>query len=854
MSYTPQYKPAETSADGVNSSTLTTGPLWSGNVWTGAGEQNDYNYVGINLQSQSGGTLTFEFSQNGTDWSKYPVTEFTVAAGINEVHGAWKGTRYVRPRFTADGIGTYFRIRTMYSYDPIVLSAPLNQSINTDSDANIVRAVSIGEVPDGSYTNQKIDGVGFQTTDNLASGATFSSDVVDAQGYTQVQTNIVCDNDGTLGFKFCSTANCTGTTTGQNGVERYLSVPYSSSGGFQLFSAPAFTPYVQYTFTNNGTGTTTQLFYETKLLTKGLSGQLLGMDAFISPSMISNLGRNVQVGKDPNGVFTNTKVDGNAFESTQILTTAGVGLTYTSPITSTEGYSQIETIVQSDVSGILVGTWYSDEAGTKVIRTFTRPYANNEVGQIIYFSAPAFGPYVKYEYTSNSDQSEFLIQFNLRTKSISGQVLGMNDFIPGGVVANLGRNVIVGQNDAGLFNNVKTDTKNNLEVSIESPSTAFGEIQVAEMTPVIQVTYPYNINTQLVDISVVNGATISQVDNMVSLATDSQSSSTATLETVNVAKYRAGQGIVARFTGLFTSGATTTDSIQTIGIGYETDGYFFGYSGSTFGIHHKINSGTTFIEQSTWNVDTMDGSSGTGNPSSTNLDPTKGNVFQIQYQWLGFGAINFFVESDVTGKYVPVHQIKYANSELVPSSYNPTFPIRAEVDNGTSTDVLTMRSASMAAFVEGKNVITGPLQSANGSNTGGNDGELLALRSVSVFPSGSTTTNRVVAYLRDLSISNDGGNNTIVRVQVIEDPIYSVSPTYTYTDPNNSIIEVGVGGTYTTGSGKIIATFGVTAVSNVFTELTSRGIAIRPGKTIGFITQGDNSTSTELDISWVEDF
>jgi hypothetical protein len=161
---------------------------------------------------------------------------------------------------------------------------------------------------------------------------------------------------------------------------------------------------------------------------------------------------------------------------------------------------------------------------------------------------------------------------------------------------------------------------------------------------------------------------------------------------------------------------------------------------------------------------------------------------------------------------------------------------------------------SMAAFVEGKNVITGPLQSASGSNSGGNDGELLALRNVSVFPTGTTQTNKVVAYLRDLSISNDGGNNTIVRVQVIEDPVYSVSPTYTYTDPNNSIIEVGAGGTYTTGSGKIIATFGVTQVSNVFTELTSRNIAIRPGKVIGFITQGDASTSTEVDISWVEDF
>jgi hypothetical protein len=707
MSYTGLPDKLSTISDlGINSWNQTGSTGWVGDTWTGIGEENDYAYVGVNLQVDESGTLFFDFSQDGVNWSSYPVNGFTIVSGINEVHTAWKGGRYMRPRFVGTGGRSYFRLETYYSNLSLPLSAPLNQSIGSDQDAQVVRAVGIGEDPVGTYTNVKTDGLGFQTLDNLASGTTFNSDVINAQGYTQVQTHIVCDNDGTLGFKFCSTSNCSGTTAGQDGVERYLSVPYSSSGGFQLFSAPAFTPYVQYSFTNNGTDTTTQLFYETKLLTKSLSGQLLGMDAFISPTM----------------------------------------------------------------------------------------------------------------------------------------------------VANLGRNVIVGRNDAGRFQNVPVDANGVLKTAIESPLTAFGEIQIAEMTPVIQVTYPYNINPLLVNTTVSNGGSVTQSDNMVVLQTSGGTSSSVTLETVNVAKYRAGQGIVARFTGLFTSTATTTDSHQVIGIGDSTDGYFFGYSGSTFGIHHRINSGTTFIAQSTWNVDVMDGSSGAGNPSSTNLDPTKGNVFQIQYQWLGFGAINFFIESDVTGKYVPIHQIKYANNKVVPSSYNPTFPIRVEVDNGTSTDVLTMKSASMAAFVEGKDEITGPLQSATGSNSGGNDGEVLTLRNVSVFPSGSTTTNRVVAYLRDLSISNDGANNTIVRVQIVEDPIFSVSPTYTYIDPDNSIIEVGTAGTYTSGSGKVIATFGVTQVSNVFTDLSSRRIALRPGKTIAFITQGDASTSTVVDVSWSEDF
>lgn len=305
MSYTPPINPTYTSAIGVNSDTAISGGNWTSNTYLGAGEQNDYSYVAINLQTDEDGTLTFEFSQDGANWSEYPTVDFTVTSGINEVHGAWKGTRYVRPKFVGTGGRSFFRLRTMYSYAPVTLSAPLNQPIGDDSDATIVKALNIGQTPTGSYVNGKLDGVAFQTVANLATGATFNSDVLDAQGYTQVQTHIVSDQDGTLSFKFGSTSNMSGTTVGENGVERYLTVPYSAADGFQLFSAPAFTPYIQYGFTNAGTGTTTQLFYETKFLTKGLSGQLLAMDSFISPAMIANLGRNVIVGRDINGSFGN---------------------------------------------------------------------------------------------------------------------------------------------------------------------------------------------------------------------------------------------------------------------------------------------------------------------------------------------------------------------------------------------------------------------------------------------------------------------------------------------------------------------------------------------------------------------
>lgn len=437
MSYIPNIQ-SLTSQIGVNSYTATTGSLWTGNVFVGAGEQNDFNYVGVNLQTDESGTLTFEFSQNGTDWSSYPTQEFTVAAGINEVHGAWKGTRYVRPKFTgADGSRTYFRIRTMYSYDPIVLSAPLNQPIGSDSDANIVRAVNIGQDPTGTFVNNKSDGVGFQTTVNLASGDTFSSDVIDAQGYTQVQTHIVCDNDGTLGFKFCSTSNCSGTTVGQNGVERYLSVPYLASTGFQLYSAPAFTPYVQYTFTNGGTGTTTQLFFETKLLTKSLSGQLLGVNSFISPSMVGNLVRSVATGKQPDGDFVNAVADGTGFVTETPLLS---GQTYTSPWIDTDGFNSISLFISADVPGSIDGltVQFTDDvqAGTPIVRqTLNYSFTQFDVdrGYLELDFVPKLDGFRVTFTNGSTNQSSFFLQSDLRVnkdnnKYTTGGALIVGDF------------------------------------------------------------------------------------------------------------------------------------------------------------------------------------------------------------------------------------------------------------------------------------------------------------------------------------------------------------------------------------------------------------------------------------------
>lgn len=140
----------------------------------------------------------------------------------------------------------------------------------------------------------------YVTTANLGAAGLYQSGVLDLQGFTQVDTHIMADQDGTITIRWYSDA------LGADEV-RLLTIPYSAANGFQLFSAPAFTPYVQYEYTN---GATPQgdFFFETKFLHVPLSPQILGLTAFIAGGMVAQLNRSILVGTDVAGAYENVSV------------------------------------------------------------------------------------------------------------------------------------------------------------------------------------------------------------------------------------------------------------------------------------------------------------------------------------------------------------------------------------------------------------------------------------------------------------------------------------------------------------------------------------------------------------------
>lgn len=103
-----------------------------------------------------------------------------------------------------------------------------------------------------------------------------------------------------------------------------------------------------------------------------------------------------------------------------------------------------------------------------------------------------------------------------------------------------------------------------------------------------------------------------------------------------------------------------------------------------------VTKSSTHIPKASWNRDTM-----------ASLDPTKGNVYQISYPYLGFGSPRFFVK-EKGGEFKLVHVLEYENTYTIPSLRQPSLRFGIySASIGTTTDV-PVYCASAALFVEGE--------------------------------------------------------------------------------------------------------------------------------------------------------
>ncbi|SFR59279.1 hypothetical protein [Anaeromicropila populeti] len=399
---------------------------------------------------------------------------------------------------------------------------------------------------------------------------------------------------------------------------------------------------------------------------------------------------------------------------------------------------------------------------------------------------------------------------------------------------------LISDNDGILY--VKNLNTNDETQNI--PLTAFREVRVATLTPAAGWTFNYNINPNLITSTTTGSGTVTQSNSRAILQTTAAASSSASIQTINALTYTPGMGGLVRFTAVFTTGAA--GSTQIIGIGDSSDGFFFGYNGSSFGVLKRRQGTDEWISQNDWNKDKMNGTGLSG----VTLDTTKGNVYSIRYQWLGYGIIEFYIENPSTGDAILVHRIQYANANTEPSIYNPTLPVYAKAENTTNNTNITLQTPSAMAFVEGQpNTINSIRNSISASKTGvTTETALLTIQNKTTY---AAKTNRVRVKLDFVSVSVDGSKNAQFRL--VKNATLS-GASYTDISTSTSVVAYDTTGTYTASSGKSYLAFQCAKTESLQFMLDSLNLILAPGETLTILASSSATTEPSVSVSWRELF
>lgn len=406
--------------------------------------------------------------------------------------------------------------------------------------------------------------------------------------------------------------------------------------------------------------------------------------------------------------------------------------------------------------------------------------------------------------------------------------------------------IIDGRRPNGTLGEAQLDDCDNLYVTQPLASKgSFGELLANPHTPLLALTFAYNVNSDLVTTTTANGGTVTASNGHAVLSTSTATNGSAIMESLDSVRYVPGQGVTVRFTAVFTT--PRANSLQIIGIGDANDGFFVGYNGTRFGVMRRSGGVANWIYSEDWSVQ----------DDSYTLDPTKGNVYQIRYQWLGYGAIEFFIEEPSSGQLELVHRISYANSATSTSVRNPSFPLRAEISNSGNATNMVLQTPSMGAYCQGPEFAEGLRRFTSYPYTGIGTTEtpIFSIRNDSTFQS---ITNRVRSILDFISVTNNSATATTDSIVSIRSGAAGLSPTPTWAaySANTSCCSLSSNSTtMTPGSGTLLYQFYVDTTNPYQELLRPANLFFRPG-TILTVSVAASAVTTQgrIALRWLEQF
>ena len=252
----------------------------------------------------------------------------------------------------------------------------------------------------------------------------------------------------------------------------------------------------------------------------------------------------------------------------------------------------------------------------------------------------------------------------------------------------------------------------------------------------------------------------------------------------------------------------------------------------------------TLIKRADWNMNT-----------DYVIDPTKLNIYQIDYGYLGSSSITFSVYDHAASHFIPVHRIE--NKDLTKTSIgNPSLKIgwTAASLGSSGTNLVTQGGSASIQKIAIEHQLESGSRAVDFSKTG----------------IGQTLTNIITLRNRGhygyrynlgnvlplaFSVNHETSGKKGLLVEIIKNATIAGVPNFTYSNENDSIVEYDTAGTTVT-NGELISSFVIEANGSLYLDIADKidGLLPRETLTVAALQIGTGATdSTDASISWKED-
>ena len=145
-----------------------------------------------------------------------------------------------------------------------------------------------------------------------------------------------------------------------------------------------------------------------------------------------------------------------------------------------------------------------------------------------------------------------------------------------------------------------------------------------------------------------------------------------------------------------------------------------------------------------------------------------GNIYEIEFSWLGYNNMKFKVFSPAYSQFVTVHTLRFPNTQVYPTLYMPHMLFQMAINSAGSTTAMSLSCASMSTFTPGtiKRITVPNFTFSHSKSISANTETVIFALRVKYQINGIIVNSKIL--IDDLTFACDGTKST--RLSIYKNP------------------------------------------------------------------------------------